>query len=80
MLLEHERGYGLGMDALVIVCSAGGSTWQQRVSTAQRPRLRPTKNVFLDITESQVWIVFFLGGWRAGGVGGWGGDNYAHKD
>ena len=27
MLLEHKRNCGLGMDALVIVCSAGGSTW-----------------------------------------------------
>ena len=35
MLLEHER-YGLGMDALVIVCSAGGSTLRQRVSPVHR--------------------------------------------
>ena len=37
MPLEQERFYGLGIIALVIVCSAGGSTWRQRVCPAHRP-------------------------------------------
>ena len=40
MPLEQERYYGLGMDVLVIVCSAGGSTWRQRVSRVS-PAHRP---------------------------------------
>ena len=49
MLLEHDRFYGLGMDALVIVCSAGGSAWWQRVSPAHRPwSLTSFKEILLE--------------------------------
>ena len=49
MLLEHERSDGLGMDALVIVWSAGGSTWWQRVSPAHRPwSLTSFKEILLE--------------------------------
>ena len=41
VLLEHKQNYGLGMDALVIVCSAGGSTWRQRVPLRTDPGASP---------------------------------------
>ena len=37
MLLERERNYGLGMDALVIVCSDGGSAFPLRTDPGASP-------------------------------------------